>query len=48
MLLKVNEMYERIVFFLLGFFLFYHTAACLWIFLAAFEEENNWRMYFRN
>ena len=48
MLLKVNEVYERIVFFLLGFFLFYHTAACMWIMLAAFSEDDNWMVAFRN
>ena len=47
-ILKVNAGYERIVFFLLGFILFNHTFACIWIMLAAFHEEHNWRTAFQN
>ena len=33
-ILKVNAGYERLIFFFLGFVLFNHTFACLWIMLA--------------
>ena len=33
-MLKVNAGYERLIFFLLGFCLFNHTFACLWVMLA--------------
>ena len=41
-ILKVNAGYERLVFFLLGFIIFNHTFACLWIMLASFNENLNW------
>jgi len=47
-ILKANAGYERLIFFLMGFVLFNHAFACIWIMLAAFDEEHNWRIAFRD
>ena len=45
--LKTNPGMERLIFFCFGFFLFNHTFASIWIMLASFNEEHNWRDAFR-
>lgn len=45
-ILKVNAGYERLIFFFLGFVLFNHTFACIWIMLTQFNEFLNWRIAF--
>ena len=47
-ILKANAGFERLSFFLFGFILFNHTFACLWIMLASFDENLNWRIAFRD
>ena len=44
--MKANAGCERLVFFLLGFIIFNHTFACVWLMLAGFNDEMNWRIAF--
>lgn len=45
--MKANAGAERLIFFCFGFFLFNHTFCSIWIMLASFDEENNWKLTFR-
>ena len=45
--MKSNPGVERLIFFCFGFFLFNHTFCSIWIMLATFDDENNWKISFR-
>lgn len=47
-LLKTDPGIERLIFFCFGFCLFMHVFCCIWIMLANFNEEHNWRDAFRD
>jgi len=47
-MMKTNPGFERLIFFCFGFALLVHTFASVWIMLASFDDEMNWRIAFRN
>lgn len=38
-ILKINEAFERIIFFAVCFTLLVHVGACLFVFISTFEED---------
>lgn len=46
--LKTNPGVERLIFFGFAFLFFNHVFCSLWIMLASLDEENNWRIAFRD